>query len=200
VVSVTWQANGEYPLERNHVAGILLGSGVPDHYKGTKDSNIYSHYSEISTVEANWDLHTLGRWDVGANVFRFVGSKTADVIRRWNTNIAGDSFGHYRWNQSYGGVFSSAKSTSHEYVKPKLNLVHNGRTVLPAIKGEWLGSTLPSYYRDIIELPDAYHPPSKAYGVPVPLHPAPPIQTPIRVYPVKSRSDTDAPPPAAATA
>ena len=59
----------------------MLGDAVPDKLVGTTDKNWYNHYSEISTVEANWDLHTLGRFDVGANVFDFVGKKTGDHIR-----------------------------------------------------------------------------------------------------------------------
>lgn len=80
-VYITWQANGQNGTERNHVAGILLGSAIPEEYRGTNDSSFYNHYSEIASVEANWGLHTLGRWDVGANVWKFVGDKTGDVIR-----------------------------------------------------------------------------------------------------------------------
>ncbi|KAF6783879.1 putative acid phosphatase, partial [Colletotrichum musicola] len=103
VVYITWQANGQNPLARNHVAGILLGSAVPKELVGSKDPAFYNHYSELSSVEANWGLHTLGRWDVGANVWSFVARKTGDVIREWNVKIAGDAFENYYWNQSYGG-------------------------------------------------------------------------------------------------
>ena len=234
LVYVTWQANGQTPNNANHVAGILLGSAVPPNLVGTKDDSYYNHYSELSTIEANWGLHTLGRWDVGANVWKFVAQKTGDVVRQWNTQIAGAPFSAYLWNQSYGGVFSSANDTAHTYVAPNLSLVHNGRTVLPAIVSTWgcagngkprhrhrsakgpggygppapgpgfpgnggpggnngnggSGNAtaidpctgLPDYYRDIIELPDALHPPP-GFQVPVPLAPPPPITTPITAYP-----------------
>lgn len=65
----------------NRVFSILLGDAIHHSLIGTKDPHYYNHYSEIATVEANWDLHTLGRWDVGANVFDFVGKKTGDHIR-----------------------------------------------------------------------------------------------------------------------
>ncbi|KAL8396851.1 hypothetical protein RB594_003806 [Gaeumannomyces avenae] len=288
LVYITWQANGQSPLARNHVAGILLGSAVPEEKRGTNDTAFYSHYSELSSVQANWDLHTLGRWDVGANVWLLVGSQAGDRVGAWDDAIAGDSFQNYYWNQSYGGVFSSATNTSHVYVRPNLGLVHNGRTVLPSVVSTWQsadtacrrvrsrdnsrrparygdedhdddhdddhnddheddhddspsddnkpaptsscsagrgdysdddgkygkgrdshhdggkngsghgghggggynggggrprrGYCLPGYYRDIIEIPDAFHPP-KGFEVPIGLAPAEPITTPITVYP-----------------
>ncbi|KAK7978531.1 phosphoesterase-domain-containing protein [Apiospora saccharicola] len=161
VIYITWQANGQNPVARNHVAGILLGSAIPKELVGTTDDAYHNHYSELSSVEANWGLHTLGRWDVGANVWKFVADKTGDAIRSWNERIAGDLFENYYWNQSYGGVFSSAVEGLHVYVAPNTGLVHAGRTVLPSIAKLWSRycNRLPDYYRDIIELPDALHPP-----------------------------------------
>jgi hypothetical protein len=182
VIYINWQANGQEPTARNHVAGILLGSAIPKRLVGTTDDAYYNHYSEISTVEANWGLHHLGRWDVGANVWAWVARKTGDVTRTWNTRIAKGSFESYYWNQSYGGIFSSAVNTTHEYVAPNLRLIRNGRTILPAIAQLWRGSSLPDYYRNIIELPDDFHPP-KGFEVPIPLNPAPPVTTPITAYP-----------------
>lgn len=196
LVYITWQANGQYGKDRNHVAGILLGSAVPSYSRGTFDDAYYNHYSEISSVEANWGLHTLGRWDVGANVWKFLAQKTGDVVRAWDATIAHGTFESYFWNQSYGGVFSSAKSTSHSYVRPNLSLVRNARSVLPSIARFWKNSNLPCYYRDIIELPDAFHPPP-GFPVPIGLNPPPPITTPIAVYPATDRSDVSAPPPSA---
>jgi hypothetical protein len=133
LIYVAWQANGDAGGLKNHVAGILLGSALPKELKGTTDDNYYNHYSHMATVQANWGLHTLGRWDVGANVWKFVGEKTGDPIREWSAAIAGDSFSNFLWNQSYGGVFNNANS-SHLYVAPNVNLVRNGRSVLPAVK------------------------------------------------------------------
>lgn len=136
LVYVTWQANGDAGGERNHVAGIVTGSALPKHLVGERDDNFYNHYSELSTVEANWGLHTLGRWDVGANVWQFVAKQTGDEIRKWNSRIAGDGFENYLYNQSYGGVFSNANDTTHTYVAPNIHLERNGRTILPAIAKE----------------------------------------------------------------
>jgi hypothetical protein len=95
VIYGTWQAKGDASGEASHVAGILLGSVIPKNLIGTKDDSYYNHYSELSSVEANWDLHTLGRWDVGANVWEFVGKNTGDVIRQWDSKIANGSFDSY---------------------------------------------------------------------------------------------------------
>lgn len=182
VIYITWQANGQTPTARNHVAGILVGDAIPKKLHGTTDGAYYNHYSEIASVEANWGLHHLGRWDVGANVWSWVAEQTGDKVRSWNRNIAGGSFESYYWNQSYGGVFSNANKTTHTYVKPNVNLKRNGRTILPSIASLWSGSSLPDYYRDIIELPDDFHPP-KGFEVPIPLSPAVPVKTPITIYP-----------------
>lgn len=203
LIYITWQANGNAGGLSNHVAGILLGSALPSELIGTEDPNYYNHYSEISTMEANWDLHTLGRWDVGANVWKFVAEQTGDEVRQWDETIAKGSLDSYLWNQSYGGVFSNANETIHTYVAPNLHLTRNGRRVLPSIVEEWglcpdayggnsSCSGLPTYYEDIIELPDNYHPP-KGFEVPIPLAPPPPIMTPIRAYPYAN------PPPVPAT-
>jgi hypothetical protein len=39
---------------QNRVFSVLLGDAVPEELEGTTDDNYYNHYSEISTVEANW--------------------------------------------------------------------------------------------------------------------------------------------------
>lgn len=137
LVYITWQADGSNELDRSHVAGIILGDAVPREYIGTVDDGYYNHYSDLSTVEANWNLHHLGRWDVGANVWKVVGRKTGDKTRYWNEEIAGGTFESYYWNQSYGGVFSSDYNTTHTYVAPNVDLVRNGRTILPKIRELW---------------------------------------------------------------
>ena len=53
LVLITFDENETYSIE-NRVFSILLGDVVPQSLIGTTDSNYYNHYSEISTVEANW--------------------------------------------------------------------------------------------------------------------------------------------------
>ncbi|KAL7953312.1 phosphoesterase family domain-containing protein [Trichoderma compactum] len=158
LVLLTWDESETY-AQRNQILGILLGDAVPKHLVGTTDDNFYNHYSEIATVEANWNLHTLGRWDVGANVFDFVAKQTGDRLRKWPSTNAANS--HY-WNASYAGVFNDeGEGNNAQYPAPNLSLDRSfsGRTILPAIKKTWEHSKLPTYYADTIELPDGLNPP-----------------------------------------
>ncbi|KAJ5925747.1 phosphoesterase-domain-containing protein [Penicillium verhagenii] len=61
----------------NRVFSILLGGAVPKDLVGTKDDTLYTHYSSLASVEANWGLPSLGRWDCGANLFKFVADKVS---------------------------------------------------------------------------------------------------------------------------
>ena len=87
--------------DRNRVFSILLGGAVPDDLVGTKDHTIYTHYSTIATISANWELPSLGRWDCGANILQFVADKVG--YTNWdvdNTNLY--------INQSLPGPLSEA--------------------------------------------------------------------------------------------
>ncbi|PNP40317.1 hypothetical protein THARTR1_11248 [Trichoderma harzianum] len=143
LVLITWDENEAY-ARRNNIMGILLGDAVPKNLIGTTDNNFYNHYSEIATVEVNWDLPTLGRWDVGANVYQWVAKKTGDRLRKWATQ---DHLDQYFWNASYAGVFNTAGG-SHQYPAPKLKLDHSfsGRKILDSIKETWKNSKAPTYY------------------------------------------------------
>ena len=136
----------------------MLGDAVPDKLVGTTDKNWYNHYSEISTVEANWDLHTLGRFDVGANVFDFVGKKTGDHICHYTDATGNDPKIFY--NSSYAGPLNE-KFQAAPYPAPNVDLVspRSGRTVLPSIVEKWGGKNSSTYYSDSDEIPDGQHPP-----------------------------------------
>ncbi|UZJ53600.1 hypothetical protein CBS101457_002920 [Exobasidium rhododendri] len=78
LIILTFDENQNYAIE-NEVYTLLLGDVLPANLKGTTDSTFYSHYSTISTVEANWGLPNLGRGDVIPvlnNVFSWVASLT----------------------------------------------------------------------------------------------------------------------------
>ena len=75
--------------EQNRVDIVLLENGVPKEVIGAQDDTSYSHYSEIATIEANWNLRTFGRYDVGANVFRFVAERIGDDICSLNSLCPG---------------------------------------------------------------------------------------------------------------
>lgn len=60
----------------NRVGSVLLGGAVPSLVRGTEDPTFYTHYSMLSTLENNFGLPSLGRYDVGANVFSIVSNLT----------------------------------------------------------------------------------------------------------------------------
>ncbi|KAI0201338.1 acid phosphatase phoa [Astrocystis sublimbata] len=159
LVLVTFDENETYTAQ-NRVLGILLGDAVPKHLVGTTDDHYYNHYSEISTVEANWDLHTLGRHDVGANVFKLVADKTGDHVRAWDGKV---KLSDMYFNSSYAGPFNE-DGGNQRYPGPNLDLVTKSnhkckRTVLPSIKKLWKGNPAPVYYVDKVATPDGQHPP-----------------------------------------
>ncbi|KAK8048177.1 hypothetical protein PG994_009907 [Apiospora phragmitis] len=158
LVLVTFDENETYSIQ-NRILGILLGDAVPAELVGTTDDHFYNHYSEIATVEANWDLHTLGRFDVGANVFQFVADKTGDRVRAWNDDVTELSQRYF--NFSYAGAFNT-DGGNRRYPAPDLcgaGKTHN-RTVLPSIQEMWSGSSAPGYYTAELEIPDGLNPPS----------------------------------------
>ncbi|KAK4545484.1 hypothetical protein LTR36_002834 [Oleoguttula mirabilis] len=159
LILVTFDETETYTIS-NNVFSILLGGAVKG-LEGTTDSRYYNHYSEISTVEANWGLHTLGRWDVGANVFNVVAEKTGDLYRP-NLAVTGANETIFQ-NSSFAGPFNDDFATA-AYPAPNVNIVSpkTGRTILPAIKRTW--GSKESYYNNGVVIPDGQNPP-KGYAV-----------------------------------
>ncbi|KAF6812227.1 acid phosphatase [Colletotrichum musicola] len=160
LVLVTFDENESYS-HQNRILGILLGDAIPKDKVNTTDSNFYNHYSELATVQANWDLPTLGRWDVGANVFQVVAEKTKSVLRDWTSaSKVPDRF----FNESYAGVLNT--KVPGQYPKPNLALEKNaaGRKILGTVKKMWENSDAPTYYEDTIQVPDGLNPPP-GYGI-----------------------------------
>jgi len=150
LVLVTWDENHTY-TQKNRVLGLLLGDAVPSTLVGTVDNAIYTHYSEIATVEANWNLHTLGRYDVGANVFAFVAQQTGDTLRNWTGT---PSFNSLYFNQSYPGPLNNSAIA---WPEPNTDAVVNGRTVLPAVVSAWSKTSANTVYGTGIEIADGQH-------------------------------------------
>jgi acid phosphatase len=75
LILLTYDESETYKLP-NHIASLLLGGSIPADLIGTKDDTFYTHYSILSTLQNNWDLPNLGRYDVGANVFDLVTKST----------------------------------------------------------------------------------------------------------------------------
>lgn len=156
LVMVTFDENHTYG-KQNRVVAILLGDAVPTQLVGTTDNTFYNHYSEIATVQANWGLHTLGRWDVGANVFKFVAAKTGDSVRAWSGKVP---LSQMFFNASYAGKLNNKKKSA-TWPVPNSKVEYAGRTVLPAIGSIWGKQVDQSAYTAALEIPDGMHPDSE---------------------------------------
>lgn len=139
----------------NRVFALLLGNAVPTDLRGTTDPNFYDHYSSIATIEANWNLHTLGRWDTAANVFSFVASVTGDTVRTTSTTFVTLAL-------SYPGIFNSLLFA--EQPVPNTSAVVNGRTVLPLIVAQWGSQVSCTSYTDQLVPPTLLDPPDTPSG------------------------------------
>jgi Phosphoesterase family len=62
LILLTFDENKSYNIN-NRIWAVLLGGAVPSELRGTTDSTYYTHYSSMSTVQANWGLDSLGRGD-----------------------------------------------------------------------------------------------------------------------------------------
>jgi acid phosphatase len=153
LVLLTFDENHTY-TQQNRIVGILLGDAVPQKLVGTKDDTYYNHYSEISTVQANWGLDLLGRWDVGANVFKFVAEKTGDELRKWSGKVP---FKQMFFNVSYPGRLND-EDNSPAWPVPNTKLEHAGRKVAKVVVDTWDAVSDESVYTCALEIPDGLHP------------------------------------------
>jgi acid phosphatase len=128
LVLLTYDESATYSLP-NKIVSILLGGAVPSDLKGTTDDTFYTHYSILSTLENNWDLPNLGRYDVGANVFKFVADKTGYKNRQYDVSTVDLSI-------SYPGFLNSANSGP--LPPPNLQLMGAGRKgVVQTVAQQW---------------------------------------------------------------
>jgi hypothetical protein len=130
----------------NNVLTILISDTMPKELIGTTDANVYTHYSNIATVEANWDLETLGRWDVAANVYSYVANVTGDVVRPPQVPL-----GSFFLNESYPGPFA-VKNTGGVLI-PNTTLVVNGRPVFKDVVEQWGSLQECTVYDDLSVVP-----------------------------------------------
>ncbi|KAJ7301465.1 hypothetical protein DFH08DRAFT_724253, partial [Mycena albidolilacea] len=63
LILLTFDETEDYTIQ-NTVYSVLLGDTVPLKLRGTTDNTLYTHYSSLSTVQANWGLKSLGRGDM----------------------------------------------------------------------------------------------------------------------------------------
>jgi hypothetical protein len=130
LVLLTFDENETYTI-KNRIWGLLLGDVIPANLRGTTDNTFYTHYSCISTVQANWGLYNLGRGDVNpqySNVFQLVANKTG-----WtNTQVAPSDIPYFNFTKS--GYFDAASPGPIPAVITNVT-GPGGRGVLPSLKG-----------------------------------------------------------------
>lgn len=138
LIMLTFDESEDYS-KPNQIGTLLLGSAVPAKLKNTKDTTFYTHYSMLSTIEYNWDLPNLGRYDVGANLFRFVGETTGyDVAARLRDPTNADSVNN---SVSYPGFLSEVPLNRIPIPVPNLNLVgSSGKSVVDVVVKNWQGA------------------------------------------------------------
>ncbi|KAJ7078016.1 phosphoesterase family-domain-containing protein [Mycena belliarum] len=105
LILLTFDENDTHAIE-NTVFTVALGGAVPRELRGTKDDTLYTHYSSISTVEANWGLGSLGRQDTNAtvsNVLSFVAEKTGYK----NVHVPVDQFPQYNLSGIFPGALNA---------------------------------------------------------------------------------------------
>ncbi|THV53270.1 hypothetical protein BGAL_0055g00290 [Botrytis galanthina] len=118
----------------NRIYSVLLGGAVPADKKGTVDTTIYSHYSILSTLQNNWGLPNLGRYDVGANVFDLCASKTNYTNINLNMTILNNSL-------SYPGFLNNDPAKWAPVPVPNLQLIGaGGKGVDDYTHAEWVSA------------------------------------------------------------
>lgn len=140
LILLTFDETGDYPIH-NKVFSVLLGGAVPTELIGTSDDTFYTHYSTLATVQANWGLPSLGRWDCGANIFEIVSNKTG------YTNYKVDTTNLYL-NSSFIGPLSTNNMANYSSVWPAPATGNQtcsaGHGILDAVKSTW-GALAPTY-------------------------------------------------------
>ncbi len=130
LIVVSFDENEDYPTP-NRVFTVLLGGAIDSSLHGTTDDTFYNHYSMLSTVQANWGLPSLGRWDCDANILALVANKTG------YRNPVVDTTGLY-FNASYPGPVSDKKFTPGWWPTPASGLKCSaGNGVLGSVVETW---------------------------------------------------------------
>ncbi|KAF8190935.1 phosphoesterase family-domain-containing protein [Mycena galopus ATCC 62051] len=106
LILLTFDEN-ETKTIQNRIWTLAMGGAVPTDLQNTTDNTLYTHYSSLSTVQANWRLKSLGRQDTNAsvsNVFSFVAEKTGYQ----NVNIPASQIPQFNLSDVIPGALSSS--------------------------------------------------------------------------------------------
>lgn len=132
LILLTYDESEDY-AQPNKIASLLLGNAVPEALKGTEDDTFYTHYSILASVEHNWALPNLGRYDVGANVWKF----QADAAGYVN-NGDPDTLAGINSSLSYPGFLNNNAGQWLPIPPPNLKLVGaGGQGVLDQVVFKW---------------------------------------------------------------
>jgi hypothetical protein len=135
LIALTFDESETYE-EPHHIATLLLGSAIPPSLRGTTDDTFYTHYSILATLQANWGLHNLGRYDVGANVFKWVAEKVGYTGNKDPENVKSVNN-----SASYPGALSEDPSKRIPIPPPNTRLTGaGGMPILPAIVAALTGT------------------------------------------------------------
>ena len=66
LIFITWDEDDYFT--NNQISSIAIGSMIKP---GVEDTTLYNHFSLLRTIEDNWALGNLGRYDATANAFQF---------------------------------------------------------------------------------------------------------------------------------
>ena len=130
LVLLTFDENETYTI-KNQVWALLLGDVIPASLRGTTDNTFYTHYSCLSTIQANWGLYNLGRGDVVTN-YSNVFSLVANATGYQNVAVSPADIPYF--NFTAGGYFD----TSNEGPIPAVTETApgaGGKGILPSLKG-----------------------------------------------------------------
>jgi len=130
LILLTYDESETYSIP-NRIFSLLLGGAVPTSRHGEVEDTIYNHYSILSTLQSNWDLPNLGRYDVGANVFSLVAEQTGYKNVEIEDTYINNSL-------SYAGFLNTEAGKWKEIPVPNLQLVGaGGKGVSEAVKRNW---------------------------------------------------------------
>jgi len=138
----------------NKVYSVLFGSAIPQMLVGTTDVTNYSHYSVSATLEANWGLGSLNRYDTTANVFAIqanfgssTGSATSTGTTTSSTNrSATDQNGSVGYSPISGGSSGGKNVTTSNTTTGSASQVNNSTTGATSSGTFFQGSFLRGVY------------------------------------------------------
>ncbi|RUP31338.1 phosphoesterase [Jimgerdemannia flammicorona] len=166
LILITFDEQENYISLHNHVYAALIGGAVKRSVR--TDSNPYSHYSILKTVEENWDLGSLGQNDVDATPFvtkdNGLGDRIKNIVMVMMENRSFDKMaGYFKYSPDINGL------TGKEY-----NLVNtsdpNSAKIYATMDASYIDPDDPNHGIDaVVEQIGIHHPqitgyPGSAFG------------------------------------